>query len=440
MDISFIAQPNDKVQLGPLLFDALGKKPGLPTRVTIVSAFASLVTVIRFKTPLLELHKAGAGIRVVVGVDMGGTSKEVLRELASWPFEVFIFKNKRPGVTFHPKIYLVETQDSAEIFVGSNNLTDGGLFGNYEGAARVSYKLPDDAAGLELAKKELSKFLDPQPPVAKLLDAEYLEKLEARDDIPSDAESRKRRKAARVGASGKVVADDTFGFEPTPGAAPLPLEYQKVVIAANTHQMEKAAKERKGGKKKTGEGEKKQLGILAVEPIAQLALPTSFHLELNATKGTKAAKGKKKNIPGEQRIPLEAVWSAMEFWGWPDNYVKSVNPRKGDKPAAETTKKSVDRVYHNWHPTWDISEVGDPSKHVQKKVRMYFYENSSDFRFTSGDVAKWGEPGDIVRITRMDDGPVNFKCELAKAGTPSHAAWKELCTIVGRSKRGYGFA
>lgn len=121
MEVSFIAQPQDKVQLGPLLFDALGKKPA-PTRVTIVSAFASLVTVIRFKTPLRELHEAGAKVRVVVGVDMGGTSKEVLRELASWPCEVFVFKNKRSGITFHPKIYLVERKHSAEIFVGSNSL------------------------------------------------------------------------------------------------------------------------------------------------------------------------------------------------------------------------------------------------------------------------------------------------------------------------------
>lgn len=438
MEVSFIAQPQDKVQLGPLLFSALGKRTATPTRVTIVSAFASLVTVIRFKTPLRELHEAGAKVRVVVGVDMGGTSKEVLRELASWPCEVFVFKNKRSGITFHPKIYLVEKRDSAEIFVGSNNLTDGGMFGNYEGAARVCYKLPKDTADLDSAKNELSKFLDPQPPVAKLLDAAYLEKLEARDDIPSDAESRKRRKVARVGPSGKAAEDDTFGFEPTPGPAPLPVEYQGIVLAANTRQMEQETKERKKSVKK-GAARQKPV-ILSVEPLAQLAAPTSFHMELNTTKGTKAAAGGKSNIPGEQRVPLEAVWSAMDFWGWPDNYQKDVNPRKGKKPAVATAKKGEDRVYHNWRAVWDISQAGDPSKHVRKSVRMYYYENSSDFRFTSGEVKQWGDEGDIVRITRKDEDPVDFVCELAKAGTPEHAAWKVFCTNVGRSKRGYGFS
>lgn len=438
MEVSFIAQPQEKVQLGPMLFESLDKKPGVPTSVTIVSAFASLVTVIRFKTPLRELHEAGTKVCVVVGVDMGGTSKEVLRELALWPVDVFVFKNKRSGVTFHPKIYVVERKNSAEIFVGSNNLTDGGMFGNYEGAACVRYDLPKDASAFGSARKELSKFLDPQPPVAKRLDAAYLAKLEARTDIPSDAESRKRRKAARVGPSGKPAADDDFGYEATRGAGPLPVEYQSVVIAANTHQMEKATKERKGGKKKDGAKEKPV--ILSIEPIAQLASPTSFYMELNTTKGKKAAGGEKSNIPGEQRVPLEAVWSAMDFWGWPNNYEKDINPRKRKKPVESTAKKGEDRVYHNWRPVWDISKLGDPSKNVRKTVRMYFYENSSDFRFTSGEIKKWGESGDIVRITRVDDGKVDFVCELAKAGTPTHAAWKAICTNVGRSKRGYGFS
>jgi len=435
MEVSFIAQPQDNVQLGVLLFEALGNKAGAPTRVTIVSAFASLVTVARFKTPLRNLHEAGAEIRVVVGVDMGGTSKEVLQELATWPVEVFIFKNKRSGVTFHPKIYLVERPDSAEIFVGSNNLTDGGLFGNYEGAARVVYQLPNDAAAFGQAKNELSKFLDPQPPVARRLDAAYLARLKARGDIPSDAEVRQRRKVARMGPSVKTAADEDFGYEETPKRAPLPMEYQEVVFAATSNQLETEKKERKAAKKKAGAKPKKKPAILFVDPLVQIAAPNNFYLELNATKGKKAAAGEKSNIPGEQRIPLEAVWSATEFWGWPDNYEKSVNPGKGKQAG----KKGETRVYHNWYPIWDIYELNDPSKHVRRTVRMYFYENSSDFRITAGELAKWGEPGDILQISRVDNGQVNFICTLAKVGTQAHGAWKALCTTVGRSKRVCGF-
>ncbi len=33
------------------------------------------------------------------------------------------------------------------------------------------------------------------------------------------------------------------------------------------------------------------------------------------------------NIPGDARIPLGAIEMAKEFWGWPDQYERSVSPR-----------------------------------------------------------------------------------------------------------------
>ena len=71
MKVHFIAQP--QVQLGTLLNAALNSTER-PAGVVLVSAFASLQAVLRLKSKLLELHEAGTTVRVVVGVDMGGTS------------------------------------------------------------------------------------------------------------------------------------------------------------------------------------------------------------------------------------------------------------------------------------------------------------------------------------------------------------------------------
>lgn len=449
MDIRFIAQPQENAQLGALLTDSLSNSIGIKG-VTIVSAFASMATVIRIKSLLLNLPKSEKlKVRLVIGVDMGGTSKEVLTELASWPFEVFIFKNKKGGVTFHPKIYVVERESSAEIYIGSNNLTEGGFFKNYEGSAFVRYHFPKDKSGYEVAKEELQKFLDPKPPVAKLLDGDFLKKLLNRNDIPSDAETRVRAKTARVGAS-SVGTDDTFGFESTPGAKALPVEYQAIVLAANDNQLKeikKANKSRSKTKKVDAKGSKKtedkNISLLDIEPMASMPAG-AFYMELNATKGAQAEAGGKRNIPGEQRIPLPAIWSAQDFWGWKANYQKDVNPRKG-KAAIEkvSSKPSEDRVYYNWYATWALSQIGDPSRNVANKtVRMYFYENSSDFRFTCGEIAKWGEPGDILKIERSNDGETDYKCQLAKKGTPEHAKWSTYCAVPSgsHSKRGFGFS
>jgi HKD family nuclease len=47
--------------------------------------------------------------------------------------EVWVFHNETPThPTFHPKVYLFSNDSSAECFIGSGNLTEGGLFTNYE--------------------------------------------------------------------------------------------------------------------------------------------------------------------------------------------------------------------------------------------------------------------------------------------------------------------
>ncbi|RQR34801.1 phospholipase D-like domain-containing protein [Burkholderia sp. Bp9142] len=443
MRIDFIAQPAQ--QLGNLLEAALASAVS-PTRVVLVSAFASRQAVLRLKRRLHELHTGGTAVRVVVGVDMGGTSKEVLQELSRWPFEVFVFKNRKSGVTFHPKLYLVEAPTAGEIFLGSNNLTEGGLYRNYEGAVQVSYSLPDDAAEFATAKNQLSKFIEPGAPIGRILDNGYLQWLVARNEIPSEVEIRQGRRLARGAGTPQDEGASLYGFEPTAGPPQLPLEVQQVVIAAVRSQIDelkeakataqriRRAEERKS-KKAAAPGSSVALPVpetqpefVSLTPLAQIA-PTAFYLELTATEG------KSSEIPGEQRIPLEAVSAAQDFWGWPDNYVRSVNPRKGEGAGGE------ERVYFNWKPVWRVRSISDAAKEVINGVRMYFYQNSSDFRFYSGALVGWAKAGDFIRITRGENQPYTYDCALAIAGTPEHAEWKSYCPpATGRSPRLFGFS
>ena len=255
----------------------------------------------------------------------------------------------------------------------------------------------------------------------------------------SKTEARKRARSSKVGPSSVLEEDDIFGYEATPGTITLPPGFQDIVLTANLVEMNTISKPVKSVKDIFPT---KKRGILWANPLAQLS-PTSFYMELNATKGVKAAGGGKSNIPGEQRIPLEAVWSAQDFWGWPDSYSKSINPgatRKSSAPNSPgiSSKQKLDRIYHSWQSKWKISEIGT-SKVVTKNVRMYYYESSSDFRFTSGDIANWGTPGDIVKITRVDNETEDFTCELVKMNSPTHGIWKTYCKQRGRSKRVYGF-
>jgi hypothetical protein len=438
MKVHFIAQP--QVQLGTLLNAALNSTER-PARVVLVSAFASLQAVLRLKSKLVELHKAGTAVRVVVGVDMGGTSKEVLKELASWPVEVFIFKNRKGGVTFHPKLYVVESAKTAEVFLGSNNLTDGGLYGNYEGAVRVSYVLPDDAAELGSAIAELGKFIEPVPPVGRRLDAAYLALLVLRKDIPDEAEARQRRKIASGNAPLEGLADNVFGFEDTPKPPPLPIAVKNVVIAAIQHQMTEHGKKKAAVRAAARKAAKAAAGadkpvpapvpeddIRNFAPLAQIT-PVAFYLELTTTNGAAG------NLPGEQRIPLEALHAAHDFWGWPDKYTESVNPRKGLNASGKR------RVYLERKPFWRVHVFNDASKDITIGVRMYYVAANSDFRFHSGDLAKWATAGDLVRITAVEGKDYLYECVLAVKGTPQHEAWQALCSPTsGKSPRMFGYS
>ncbi len=419
MQIEYIAQPDKR--LGTILLENLHGAE-VPKRVVIVTAFASLQTIMRLKPTITDLCHSRCDVSIVLGIDMGGTSKEVLREVSVWPICVTIVKNRLPGVTFHPKVYLVEWVDKAEIIIGSHNLTEGGFYRNYEGSARVRYDFPDDQLAFIQGCKELERFLSPSGDVAYDLDETYLQRLLVRSDIPSEHEARERarKQIFAVTSVNDQDAESPFGTENIPPPPPLPAEILERLMAAR-------AALRKEKKAKSAIAEKKEAQPAAkeegapVEHEEQIA-PAAFYMTLPTLQG--------ENIPGESRIPLAAIEMAQEFWGWPDHYSRTESPRSGH-----------DRVYHEWKPTWRIWSVSDPASIQIVAVRMYMYDNSSDFRFYARPLVNAkGDLGDVVKITRVSEPGVEFECVLAKQGTPEYEQWIQFCTVaVCNSPRLLGF-
>lgn len=78
----------------------------------------------------------GGRAEILVGIDEGGATIEGL-ELAADLFDAAEVLYDHEGGTFHPKVYLARSSSTATLIIGSNNLTGGGLYFNYE-AAHVS--------------------------------------------------------------------------------------------------------------------------------------------------------------------------------------------------------------------------------------------------------------------------------------------------------------
>nr|VFK03059.1 MAG: PLD-like domain-containing protein [Candidatus Kentron sp. H]VFK03376.1 MAG: PLD-like domain-containing protein [Candidatus Kentron sp. H]VFK05976.1 MAG: PLD-like domain-containing protein [Candidatus Kentron sp. H] len=229
MQVEYIIQP-DK-QLGRVLTFLLESGP-LPLRIVFVSAFVSVQTLMRVKQQILDLKEAGVDIRFVLGIDLGGTSCEVLSEVLSWEIDCRIVKHRLPGHTFHPKLYLFERENEAVIIVGSNNITEGGFFGNYEGVAYIKYDLPGDAEDYANARSTLRRFLDPDDgPIVKPLTEKLIQELADRGDVPTEEGARKSRAALRKGQlTGRDKGKPIFGTENLDPPPPLPADLLERLI------------------------------------------------------------------------------------------------------------------------------------------------------------------------------------------------------------------
>ena len=98
---------------------------------TCLVAFASYGGVSALTKYIEEGKAKGMKIKVVLGIDQKGTSKEALEEVLAWNVDARIFHTNSKNI-FHPKVYLFENRDIFTLIVGSNNLTVPGLVQNIE--------------------------------------------------------------------------------------------------------------------------------------------------------------------------------------------------------------------------------------------------------------------------------------------------------------------
>ena len=191
MKASIVLQPSNAT-MGEIIKDLLSSQNPFYDKVWLVSAFANAKAIERIAPNILESKTRGASINVIVGFDVKSTSAEALKRINSLGVNSILVHNALGGHTFHPKIYLFEaTNQEAEVFIGSNNLTDGGLYTNYEASARVTFEFPSDHEEYSRFFTSLGAYLKPAGSTAQVLNNELIEILVKRGDVPTEKEIRK---------------------------------------------------------------------------------------------------------------------------------------------------------------------------------------------------------------------------------------------------------
>mgnify|MGYP001179539590 CR=1 FL=1 len=148
--------------------------------------------------------KRGGAAQVTVGVDIENTSQEGLADLLAWEgagqMETFIYHNETDS-TFHPKVYLLRNDTDARLIVGSNNLTEAGLFVNTEAGLQLDAPLADPL--ITDARTALASWRDVGSGLSRRLDPVLLKDLVGLGYVFPEKELRLRRKTTTEHAATK---------------------------------------------------------------------------------------------------------------------------------------------------------------------------------------------------------------------------------------------
>src|SRR5688500_13213873 len=96
----------------------------------LIVAYAKTGPLYRLQDHLEKWKLTRKSLEAILGVDQQGTSIVGLRLLLALVDNVSV--TQQSVITFHPKIYLFKGPMQAHAFIGSNNLTVGGMEKNFE--------------------------------------------------------------------------------------------------------------------------------------------------------------------------------------------------------------------------------------------------------------------------------------------------------------------
>ena len=330
-------------------------------------------------------------VEVIAGVDHQGTSYEGLRSLyeAVTPTgRVLVFHNALPH-TFHPKAYLFKSTDRAAVALGSGNLTEGGLYTNYEAGVQVALDLTNkaDRDMLKSVEEMLDGWAATQAGTTARLDDANLESMLLLGLVVKEADmavSIADKEHAGTTAPSSATGDTVFQFEavavPT---APVPMQVGNISIDALQH----------GARRYVMTLQQTDVGV------GQTTAGTS------------------KRSP-EIFVPLKARNAEPEFWNWQDGFEE--DPGKPGKYDRRGVRMRVGN---------EIVEVN-----------MMTWPDKSDFRLRSEALRSLGAIDDILFMAKVDAPAFEYFVVAIPTGSPEYEAMRAKCDqSVPNSKRRFGY-
>ena len=219
-------QPNSGLSAGDELLAALGDEKW--TRFDGAVAFAKRSGVAQISEALQKFADRTGAIRLTVGIDARGTTREgleTLLEALGGRARVFHNAATNPHPSFHPKVFLFSSDTSALLIVGSSNLTFGGLFSNHEASMviELNLKRDEDAMAFKQVIDMLSMWYD-DAALTRELSNELILELSAAEMLGTESGAAPQAVEAEPdeATAAPRVAAALFGADPARGLPRIP--------------------------------------------------------------------------------------------------------------------------------------------------------------------------------------------------------------------------
>ena len=404
----YIHQPHSPRRLGDYLNDNLSQSW---THFRAAVAFVKRTGTRHILNRLSAFSERG-DVEIIAGVDHRGTSKEGLVDLlnATGPNgRVILFHNPLP-FTFHPKLYLFKSADRAEALIGSGNLTEGGLYTNYESTVQLVFDLSnsEDADAVRSIELDLDHWSDLATGNALTLDAELLERLTADGLVPPEALS-----ATYIQVPPPVGPPASIAGSPMKDLASPPTPF----IARGVPPPPVASSNKRTARVPTATHPPQ------VEPQSPDSSPctyTDFVITLQQTDvgGGQTTSGTSRRSP-EIFIPLTARDACPDFWDWPSAFALDDNKPKQRDRMGVRMKMGTELI----------------------TVNMMEWLPKKDLRIRSERLRSAGNVGDILRLQKApEDSGCDYIVEVVPTTDDRHAGYLALCNrSVRNSRKRYGY-
>ncbi len=422
--VTFIAQPNDAFRLGDFLVESLRNLDWSEFRAAV--AFVKRSGTKHISNALAEFSKR-ASVNITAGIDSNGTSAEGLQDLISAvprTGKLWIFHNANSS-TFHPKIYLFKNATNAEVVIGSGNLTEGGLYTNYEANIRftLDLKVLIHRSILKDVETALNSWSAPVAGICLRLDDALLKRLMDTGQVLPEALTREiedRGPDNTVTASSK--RDALFKVSEV---RPAP----RTLVHSSGVKLSRKA-------------------LTSLSPSSKRSLSTATARTFVMTlQNTDVGYGQK--TPGAQArsaeifVPIRAVDADPAFWGWPNLFtvdnkwsarhatriaLKMTSARRSKRPLDKMDRNSV-RI-----------RTAKPKGVVTATI--WYNPEKIDLRIRHEQLRAAGKVGDILVFASAPTGArYDYSFEVISPTDSRFASFEVACNtrVATNSKKRFGY-